>query len=179
MKSHGKIMIDQFDESRLVPIESLKPHPHNPNMHSQEQLDTYAAVLQFSGIRQAVRVSKRSGYVTKGHGQMYASKRNGWTHVPVEYQDYETDDQELADLVADNALARQADMDYAVVHQMIPSFDPSLDLKVLAIPGFVVDPSEKSVSFTAKQGSKEIGADGFDKFDHKCPRCQFEFDDEQ
>lgn len=174
---HGKIRIDGFDENNLYPISELKPHPENPNKHTEEQLAVYAAILEHQGVRQPVRISLQSGFVIKGHGQILASKRLGWTHVPIEVQPYDSPEQEYADLVADNALARQSEIDYGMIHQSIPQFGPELDLKHLGLPSFTVDPSEsgRQVSFTAKTGSKEIGQDEFQKFNHKCPRCQFEF----
>jgi hypothetical protein len=121
-------------------------------------------------------VSNRSGFVVKGHGQIEASKLNGWTHVPVELQDYDSDAQEYADMVADNALPRQAELDYASINEAMPDYGPELDPALLAIPSFTVDPSERQVTFTAKNGATEVSAAGFQDFKHKCPRCSFEFD---
>lgn len=143
MMSHGKIRIDGFDETNLVAIEVLKAHPKNPNKHSEEQLAIYAAILEHQGVRQAVRVSAQSGFVTKGHGQILASQRLGWTHVPVEVQEYDSPEQEYADLVADNALAKQAEIDYGMVNAEMAELGPDFDLSTLAIPNFTLDPSEK------------------------------------
>lgn len=40
-------------------------------------------------------------------------------------------------------------------------------------------PAEKSVNFTAKDGSTEIDQSEFSQFQHKCPRCSFEFNDKK
>lgn len=175
--SHGKIRIERAqDGSTLVPISQLKPHPKNPNKHSREQIAVYAAILAHQGVRQPVRVSMESGFITKGHGQVLASELNGWTHVPVEVQSYDSPEQEYADVVADNALGHQSDIDYGMVNAEMENFGP-YDVAMLGIPSFTVDPSESSrqVNFTAKTGAKEYGQDEFQKFAHKCPRCQFEF----
>lgn len=37
----------------------------------------------------------------------------------------------------------------------------------------------KKVEFTVKDGAKELDASGFSDFDHKCPKCGFEYDDEK
>lgn len=173
-KSHGKI---RFANPKLVAIDTLKQHPKNPNRHTEAQIAAYAAILKAQGVRQPVRVSKRSKYVTKGHGQLLASAKNGWTHVPVEYQDYDSEEQEYADLVADNALAKQADIDFGMVNAEVPNLGPDFDIGLLAIQGFKIDPAEagREVRFTVKPGSKEYGEEQFQKFAHKCPRCSFEF----
>lgn len=40
-------------------------------------------------------------------------------------------------------------------------------------------PVEKEVTFTAKPGSKEMGEEEFQEFDHKCPKCSFEWNDKK
>lgn len=162
MKRHGNIRCKSYDE--LVEISTLKRHPKNPNTHSQDQLAVYAAILAHQGVRQPVRVSRQSGYVTKGHGQIFASELNDWTHVPVEYQDYESSEQEYADLVADNALARQAEIDYGMVNAEMPELGPDFDLTMLAIPGFTIDRSERSVNNLAEEWS---GMPDFDQSDKR------------
>lgn len=167
MKSHGKIKIQNFDENNLVAIENLKPHPRNPNKHSAEQIAVYAAILEHQGVRQPVRVSYQTGYVTKGHGQILASAANRWTHVPVEYQNYESPEQEYADLVADNALASQSEMDYGMVNQDLPNLGPDFDLAMLGIKGFVLDMSEKRVNEVNKgnENSAWVGMPEFEQAD--------------
>jgi hypothetical protein len=95
----------------VVSIHELKPHPANPNKHPERQLKLYAQVIQQAGWREAVTVSKRSGYVVSGHGAIEAARRIPTDTVPVEYQDYDSDEAELADLLAHNRLAELATTD--------------------------------------------------------------------
>jgi hypothetical protein len=160
-KTHGQIRIPGFKKADLAAIDELRLNPNNPNRHPEASVLAYAAVLKAQGIRQAVRVSRLSGLVVKGHGQVAAARVNGWTHVPVEYQDYDSPAQEFADLVADNALAQQADLDLAAVNAIVGDIGPGLELEALGIKGFTLDRSEKGgkqVAFTS--GSKPA-----------CPRC--------
>lgn len=142
---HGDIMCHYDD---IVAIAELKPHPRNPNRHSPEQLENYRQIMRENGVRTCVRVSKRSGYMTKGHGQVLAAQLEGWTHVPVEYQKYKNEELEFADLVADNALARQAELDLAIVNVAIQDLGPELNLELLALPGFEVEPADKNAGLT-------------------------------
>lgn len=163
-KSHGVIRC-KHDE--MAAIETLTLNSRNPNKHSPGQIAVYAHVLKASGVRQPVRISKLSGLVTKGHGQIEASKLNEWTHVPVEFQDYESEAQEYADLVADNALGHQSELDYSQINMDLPDFGPELKIEDLGIKDFAVDPADKtgrSVSFTAGEPKKI-----------RCPNCDHEF----
>lgn len=94
----------------IVDPKELKPHPQNPNEHPQGQLDYYAAIIGYQGWRQPIRVSKRSGFITKGHGAWLTALDRQWPTVPVEYQYYADEAAELSDLLADNNLARMSQL---------------------------------------------------------------------
>lgn len=87
--------------SEMVLIGDVKPHPKNPNTHPDEQVELLAKIISDTGWRSPIVVSKRSGYVVKGHGRLAAAKHAGFDRVPVDLQDYDSEEQELADLVAD------------------------------------------------------------------------------
>lgn len=95
----------------LVDPKTLCPHPRNPNKHPPKQLDMFIAILGYQGWRRPITVSKLSGFVTKGHGALEAALLAGYPTVPVDYQDYASEAEEQADLVADNQLQRMSEMD--------------------------------------------------------------------
>lgn len=127
----------------LVDPKSLKFHPKNRNKHPKDQIDRLAKIIEYQGWRYAIKVSNLSGFVTSGHGRIAAAISKKWTKVPVVYQDYSDEDQEYADVQADNAIASWADLDLAGINSDIPDFDPSFDLDLLGIKNFELDPSEK------------------------------------
>ena len=86
-------------------------NPKNPNKHPEQQLRLYGKIIENTGWRRAVVVSKRSGLITKGHGAVQAAAMKGFTAAPVDLQDYDSDEAELADLLADNLLADLSDID--------------------------------------------------------------------
>ena len=90
--------------TNLEPPENLKPHPRNPNSHPAYQIDLLVKIIESTGFRSPVVVSKRSGFVIKGHGRLKAALQAKWNVVPVDYQDYQTEAEEYADMVADNRL---------------------------------------------------------------------------
>ena len=109
--------------TKLVPIESLKRHPRNPNTHPDSQIKLLANIIAKSGFRSPIVVSKRSGFITKGHGRLDAAILLGMKSVPVDFQDYDSDESEMADMVADNKIASMAEMDRAVLKEIMEELD--------------------------------------------------------
>lgn len=126
----------------MVPITKLVPNPKNPNVHTADQIERIAQIIEFQGWRRPITVSNQSGFMTVGHGRLEAAKLRGWREVPVSYQDYENAAAEYADMVADNALAEWADLDRARINTDIIEFGPDFDLDLLGINNFTVDFSE-------------------------------------
>jgi ParB-like chromosome segregation protein Spo0J len=114
-----------------VPIEELVPNPRNPNKHGADQVKLLAKIIDFQGWRSPVVVSTLSGYVVRGHGRLLAARHLGLESVPVDFQDYENEAQEHADLVADNRIAELAEMDRVGLKDLIESLDTGeIDLEM-------------------------------------------------
>jgi hypothetical protein len=96
---------------KLVPLGELKPNPRNPNTHPQRQIELLAKNIRYFGWRQCVTVSRQSGLIVSGHGRLMAAKHLGVEVVPVDYQDFASENDELAVLVADNRLAELSTVD--------------------------------------------------------------------
>lgn len=110
-----------FDE--LVSIDDLKPNPKNPNTHPDSQLKLLAKIIQKTGWRANITVSKLSGYIVKGHGRLYAAQLAGFKECPVEYQDFESEEEELSALLADNKLAELAEIDTEKLGELFNEFE--------------------------------------------------------
>jgi DNA modification methylase len=131
-------MIIHCTETKLVPISDLKPHPKNRNSHPKDQIERLAQILKYQGWRYPIKVSNRSGFVTSGHGRIEAAKLLGWNEVPVSYQDYVSDEQEYADIVADNAIASWSELDFSGINTDIRDLGP-FDIDLLGIKNFTVE----------------------------------------
>ncbi len=94
----------------IVPVEELVPNPKNPNRHPGDQIELLSKVIAAQGWRQPVKVSTRSGMIVSGHGR-YEAARLLECPVPVDFQDYPGEAEELQDLLADNRIAELAEMD--------------------------------------------------------------------
>lgn len=109
---------------KLVPVDDLKPNPRNPNTHPARQIELLAKNIRYFGFRHPITVSKLSGFIVAGHGRLLAAKELGMQIVPVDYQDFASENDEMAVLVADNRLAELASLDLNSLESIIS------DLKV-------------------------------------------------
>lgn len=130
----------KYDE--LVDVRLLKPHPKNRNKHPKEQIDRLAKILKYQGLRAPIVVSKKTGFIVKGHGTLLAIKENKWKEAPIVTQDFEDTDQEYAFVQSDNAIASWAELDLAWINVDLGDLGP-FDIDLLGIKDFVVEPSDK------------------------------------
>ena len=102
----------------IVHVDKLKPNPNNPNFHPQHQVERLAKIIA-NGWRQPITVSRRSGMIVKGHGRLEAAVLLETDFVPVDYQDYKSEAEEVADLLADNRLAELAETDEELLESLL------------------------------------------------------------
>lgn len=121
--------------TELVSVSKLVPNPKNANKHSAEQIERLAKIIDFQGQRSPIVVSKRSGFITKGHGRLMAMQKLGWENVAVDYQDYLSEAQEYADVIADNEIARWAELDKELVLKEMKVLDLG-DFDLLGLKDF-------------------------------------------
>lgn len=137
-------MIVRCVYDKLVPVSELKRNPKNPNKHDQSQIDRLAQILSYQGIRKPIIVSNRSGLMSTGHGTLDAIERNGWTHAPVSFQDFESEEQEYAHMVADNSIQQWSEIDLSAVNAALEMLGPETELALLGLKDFVLDFSSKT-----------------------------------
>ena len=121
-----------YDE--LVDLEKLVPNPKNNNKHSQKQIERLAKIIEWQGQRSPIVVSNLSGFIVKGHGRFEAIKLLGWERAAVDYQDYENEAQEYADMIADNQIATWAEFDTQMLLDELPNLENlNVDLDMLGM----------------------------------------------
>lgn len=139
----------------LVNPSKLKPNPDNPNRHSAHQIQILAAIIEEQGWRAPITVSKRSGLIVRGHGRLEAALLMGCDAVPVDEQDYESEAEELADLLADNRLSELAELDEGDLKRVIERLrgaDPEFDVE---LTGFMEDEIAKLFNEDEDEGELE------------------------
>lgn len=107
----------------LVDIVSLIPNKKNPNQHSQKQIELLANIITNQGWRAPITVSTRSGFIVRGHGRLLAAQFLGVSQVPVDYQDYATEAEEWADLIADNRISELSTVDPTMLTKLLEELD--------------------------------------------------------
>lgn len=158
--------------SKLVDIHKIIENPKNNNNHPDRQIELLAKIIDYQGQRSPIVVSNRSGFIVKGHGRLEAVKKLGWNKIAVDYQDYESEAQEYADLIADNKIAELAQFDQNLMIDQIKELElDDFDFDLLAMPDFSLEIKDPEV----KNTGSELDLDAFDNFDHQCPKCGFEW----
>jgi hypothetical protein len=156
-------------------IKTLKPRPNNRNQHSDEQIQMLVRLIEHYGWRHPIIVSNQSGYVVAGHARLDAAKRMKLKEVPVQYQDFKSEDEEYAFHVADNAIPAWAELDLKGINADLPQLGPDFDIDLLGIKGLALD----APNF--EPGSEE----GQGQLDQKkivileCPHCREHFEQSQ
>lgn len=114
--------------TELVETDRLVPNPRNPNQHPEGQIQLLAKIIRSQGFRNAIVVSRRSGFITKGHGRYEAAQLLQMPKVPVDYQEYESEAAEWADMIADNRIAELAETDSDELKKLLQELDGEIDL---------------------------------------------------
>jgi len=88
----------------IVNIDTIKVYPQNANQHPDDQVLLLAKLIHGHGWRGPVTISNLSGFVVRGHGRLQAARKLDARQVPVDYQDYASEELERADRIADNRI---------------------------------------------------------------------------
>lgn len=107
----------------MVELHKLTPHPKNANKHPERQIELLAKIIDHTGFRHPIVVSKRSGFVVAGHGRLEAAYKLGVEKVPVDYQDFKDEAEEFSFLTADNKIAELSKVDDLLVIEEIKSLE--------------------------------------------------------
>ena len=159
-----------YDE--MVPLHKLVPHPRNRNKHPKCQIERLAKIIDYQGMRQAIVVSNLSGFITKGHGRLDSLKELGVADAPVNYQDYKDEAQEYADIIADNEIARWAELDQVNLIEDLKGIEIE-DLELLGLDDF--DPN---INFDAGTIDDQGKLDELSPKWVTCPcGCEHKFDE--
>ncbi len=110
---------------------SWSPPPSSPTRATRTAIPTSkSACSPRSSSTKAggrpITVSNRSGFIVRGHGRLAAALALGVDLVPVDRQDYASEAEEWADLVADNRLAELSELDQVALKDILQELDAGL-----------------------------------------------------
>ena len=163
--------------SRMVDPTDLKPTPGNPNTHPPEQLRLLTRVIMERGWRHPIIVSKRSGLIVAGHARQTVAIAMRLPVVPVDYQDFGTEAEELEFLLADNRLAELAEMDNAALKDALARLDTGeTDME---LTGYANDAIAQLMNQVHQdgipEGNKPIDEAAMADTKCECPKCGFKW----
>jgi 16S rRNA G966 N2-methylase RsmD len=130
------------NEIQIVSIKDVKLNPKNRNKHPKEQIERLSEIIKYQGFRNPLIISSRTGLVVAGHGRYEAAKKLKLKEVPVMVQDFDSEEQEYAAQVSDNAIAAWAELDLSGINTDLGDLGPDFNIDLLGIKDFVLEPAE-------------------------------------
>lgn len=127
--------------TKLVPLEDIHLDPNNSNTHPGDQIDELIEQFKFQGIRHPIIISLKNGFVAAGEGRYLAAKKMGLKEYPCDFQNFDSEEQQFAFGVADNAIQSWSKLDLTKIHHILPDMD-AFNIDRLAIKDFKFEPDE-------------------------------------
>lgn len=157
----------------MVDVGQLVLNPKNPNKHPKKQIELLAKILSHCW-RNPIVVSNRSGFIVKGHARLEAARLAGINPVPVDYQDYVSEAEEYADLIADNRLAELTEPDLPMLKDLLESLDDgSWDMDLTGFDTKALE--ELMTQFHIPEDNKDIDEEAMRDTKNECPKCGFKW----
>ena len=111
-------------------------------------------------------INKETGILRAGHGRLQAAKKLKQKTIPVVYQEFKDADQDYAFMVSDNAIGHQSELDFSGINLDIENLGPDIDIELIGIKNFTIDPFEKE---------PEVKVESFNEKIITCPECNHSF----
>ena len=153
-----------------VDIKQLKFDKRNARKHDKKNIKAIKdSLLKFS--QQKPIVVMEDGTVIAGNGTLQAAIELGWETIDVHWTALKKDEA-IAYGLADNRSAELAEWDDDSLQELLSELDAEgWDLEGLGWNSDDLNKPLKDIN-----GVKELDENEFSSFDHKCPKCGFEFD---
>lgn len=97
-------------KSGRAPLKKFKPHPSNPRVHPEAELEMLAAVIKLRGADQPIVVDEKWN-ILKGHGRLEAARRAGLADFPFVQRFGLSESDKLAIRIEDNSIPLLAGWD--------------------------------------------------------------------
>ena len=158
--------------TNFVPAESITQHPRNPKNGDVEEI---VRSLHANGCYRPIYVSRTSGHIIAGHHLYLSLLSLDETHVPVQWVDDLTPDDELRIVLADNKVAELGRMDDGLVIDILDdigidgtgySYEELEDMRAELATGFNGDAEGRLDEDDLPDYGKKI----------TCPNCDHEFE---
>jgi hypothetical protein len=177
----NKIKRSQIEE---WDIERLSPYENNAKLHPDSHIEQIANSIEEFTFLDPVAVDE-NGEILEGHGRLLAAKKRGDSTIPVIQVTGLSDAQKVAYRLAHNKLTMNTGFDPEMLKLDFEFLqDSDFDLGLTGFGelelSFLDDEPEEEVNepYSPKSSTKEVNVDEFE-FDHKCPKCGFQYNDKK
>lgn len=154
-----------------VDINRVVPDPDNARLHDDRNIRAIAGSLEKFGQQKPIVIDGDSRVIA-GNGTVAAAQSLGWKKIQVVRTEL-TGDEARAFALADNRTAELAEWDDRILKvQLGELLKVDFDIEAIGfeVPGEEPDPGP---------GSRELDPADFSDFEHKCPKCGFEWDEKK
>jgi ParB/RepB/Spo0J family partition protein len=154
-----------------IPLSEINPATYNPRTISESAFAGLKESLKKFGMPQPLVVNKRNNVLVSGHQRAKAAESLGWQTVPVVYVDLSLSEEKALNVTLNNQ---------AISGTFTEGLQELLQEIKLELPEYkelMLDSLEVNLKTIEDINTedKEIDPNEFNKFQHKCPRCNFEF----
>ncbi len=177
----NKIKRSQIEE---WDIDRLSPYENNAKLHPDSHIEQIANSIEEFTFLDPVAVDE-NGEILEGHGRLLAAKKRGDSTIPVIQVTGLSDAQKVAYRLAHNKLAMNTGFDPDMLKLDFEFLqDSDFDLGLTGFGelelSFLDDEQEEEINepYSPKSSTKEVNVDEFE-FDHKCPKCGFQYNDKK
>jgi ParB-like chromosome segregation protein Spo0J len=177
----NKIKRSQIEE---WDIDRLSPYENNAKLHPDSHIEQIANSIEEFTFLDPVAVDE-NGEILEGHGRLLAAKKRGDSTIPVIQVTGLSDAQKVAYRLAHNKLTMNTGFDPDMLKLDFEFLqDSEFDLGLTGFGelelSFLDDEQEEEVNepYSPKSSTKEVNVDEFE-FDHKCPKCGFQYNDKK
>ena len=169
-------------EITLFPITKLSHYPKNANIHSEAQIDKIIQLIDFYGHRDPLIVDADqqpdgTHWVMAGNGRLLAAHKANWENLPIIFQKFNSEEEKYGFMVSHNAVSSSGwggGLDLSKINSDIVEFGPDLNIDMLGLKDFKIDPSE---NFNIDDEFDQIGeAEDFSNGVRKAIQIEFELE---
>lgn len=160
-------------------IGKITPYERNARVHDETQIDQIVNSIKEFGFTNPILIDANN-IIVAGHGRYEAALKLGMEMVPTIKLGHLTNEQRRAYTIADNQIALNSSWDLNLLQLEIGELQQvGVKLELIGLDDFKLkdlfldhDKDPKEI-----KGGRELDESEFSNFDHQCPKCGFEFND--
>ncbi|OGM06183.1 hypothetical protein A2125_00860 [Candidatus Woesebacteria bacterium GWB1_43_5] len=170
-----------FVAPHWMKISDLQEHPKNPRLDLTQNTDQFDRLKQSieEGVFEPLKVSELSGFCIAGNQRLRAFRELGYEEVPVQYNQYETEKEEIRDMIKDNN--EWGAYNYLKLRENLSNFDLSIDslglndFDLKALDRISLEPEKEAVEDDVPELPAKTSIKLGDMFrmggQIRCPKC--------